>query len=123
MALEQRKIISTPIREHEAPEIPKKQLKTRQPRKLFSGGEKFLFVLFSAVLVLFSTLILRTEGQLNAVNVEVQGLENKIQDTAKQNTELSIQVKEKSTYDRIWGKAKESGLNLNENNVKVVPGR
>ncbi|MGM9921025.1 MAG: cell division protein FtsL, partial [Bhargavaea sp.] len=29
----------------------------------------------------------------------------------------------KSTYERIWGKARELGLSLNEKNVKVVPGQ
>lgn len=123
MALEQRTMVSTHVREHEIPEVPKKQPKIRRSRKIFSAGEKFLFVLFAAILVLFASMILQTESQLNGVNRDVQVLENKIQDTTKQNTELSIQVKEKSTYDRIWEKAKERGLNLNENNVKVVPGR
>ena len=38
----------------------------------------------------------------------------------KQNNELKLQVTELSAYDRIWTKAKELGLKLNENNVKVV---
>ncbi|MER2112842.1 MAG: cell division protein FtsL, partial [Solibacillus isronensis] len=31
-------------------------------------------------------------------------------------------VSERSTHQRIWEKAKELGLTLNEKNVKVVPG-
>ena len=68
-------------------------------------------------------MILHTESQLNDVNREVQALSGKIEETTKQNTELSIQVKEQSTYERVWEKARELGLNLNEKNVKVVPGR
>ena len=68
-------------------------------------------------------MILHTQAQINDTNREVQLLGKDISETTKQNMELSIQVKEKSTYDRIWEKAKELGLNPNENNVKVVPGQ
>ena len=123
MALEQRSYQTSYVRELEIPEIPKKQPQVRPSRKVFSKGEKFLFVLFSAILVLFSTMILHTQAQINDTNREVQLIGKDISETAKQNMELSIQVKEKSTYDVVWERAKELGLNLNENNVKVVPGR
>ncbi|NYF24136.1 cell division protein FtsL [Sporosarcina sp. JAI121] len=123
MALEQRNFQSTYVRELETPEAPRKQPRIRPSRKVFSVGEKFLFVLFSTILVLFSTMILHTQAQINDTNREVQLIGNEITETSKQNMELSIQVKEKSTYERIWEKAKELGLNPNENNVKVVPGR
>jgi cell division protein FtsL len=123
MALEQRKFQTSVIRESETPVVPRKQPQVRPSRKVFSAGEKFLFVLFATILVLFSTMILHTQAQINDTNREVQLLGKDISETTKQNMELSIQVKEKSTYDRIWKKAKELGLNPNENNVKVVPGQ
>jgi cell division protein FtsL len=122
MAIEQRVMVS-PQREYETHDLPKQQPKIRRTKKIFSTGEKFLFVLFTAVLVLFASMILHTESQINDVNREVQALSGKIEETTKQNTELSIQVKEQSTYERVWEKARELGLNLNEKNVKVVPGR
>lgn len=123
MALEQRNFQTSYVRELETPEIPKKQPQTRPSRKIFSKGEKFLFVLFTAILVLFSTMILHTQAQINETNREVQLIGKDISETTKKNMELSIQVKEKSTYEVVWERAKELGLNLNENNVKVVPGR
>lgn len=123
MALEQRKLSSSYVREYEVPEAPKKQPQIRPSRKKVSAGEKFLFVLFATILVLFSTMILHTQAQINDVNREVQLLGKDIEATMKENKELAIEVKEKSTYERIWEKAKELGLNMNENNVKVVPGR
>lgn len=123
MALEQRKMVSGQVQEHQIPEIPKKQPKIRRNRKLFSFGEKVVFLLFSTILVLFSSMILHTEGQINDMNREVQRLDVKIDETIKQNTELAIQVSEKSTYEKVWEKAKELGLSLNEKNVKVVPER
>ena len=47
---------------------PKKQPQVRPSRKVFSTGEKFLFVLFAAILVLFSTMILHTQAQINDTN-------------------------------------------------------
>jgi cell division protein FtsL len=123
MALEQRKLNSSYVRELEIPEVPQKKPQRRPSRKVFSFGEKTLFVLFSTILVLFSTVILHTQAQINDTNRQVQLISKDIDETKKQNTDLSIQVSEKSTYEAIWKKAKELGLNLNEKNVKVVPGR
>ncbi|ARJ39954.1 cell division protein FtsL [Sporosarcina sp. P21c] len=95
----------------------------RRVKKRFSKGEKILFTLFAAFTIGSSSMLLQTHSDINAVNKEVQLMNSEIEDTAKQNNELSIQVSDKSTYERIWKKAQESGLNLNESNVKVVPGR
>ena len=122
MALEQRKFEPNYIPEQEthanAASIP-----APKRRKFFSPGEKFLAVVFLAGVVMFSTTVLHTQAQINETNKEMFYLNNKIEETSKQNIELSNQVSEKSTYERIWEKAKDLGLNLNESNVKVVPGR
>lgn len=123
MAIEQREMVTTHVREYEIPEQPKKQRKVKQSKKRVTVGEKFLYVLLTSILVLFASTILHTGSELNDVNRDVSALNSKLEETAKSNTELSIQVKEQSTYERVWEKAKEQGLNLNENNVKVVPGR
>ncbi|AOV08349.1 cell division protein FtsL [Sporosarcina ureilytica] len=123
MALEQRKFVSTHVHEQEMPVTPERQQGEKRARKLFSPGEKVLFVAFASLLVIFSSVILHTEGQLNDLNREVQTIGTQIEQQSKQNTQLSIQVKEQSTHERVWEKARELGLNLNEKNVKVVPGR
>lgn len=123
MALEQRKMVSSYVREHEIPETPQIEPKKERSRKLFSPGEKCLFILFTSILVVFSSAILHAEGQLNDVNREAQVIGNQIEEKTKQNTELSIQVQAESTYDKVWKKARALGLNPNEKNVKVVPGR
>lgn len=123
MALEQRKFTSTYIHEQEIPETPIRKQGQKRARKLFSPGEKFLFVIFISFLAIFSSVLLHREGQLNSLNREVQTIGLQIEQTTKQNTELSIQVKEQSTYEIIWEKAKALGLDLNDKNVKVVPGR
>lgn len=123
MALEQRKFTSTYVHEQEIPEPPIRKQQQRQKKSMFSPGEKFLFVIFASLLALSSSVLLYREGQLNTLNREVQTIGSQIEQTTKQNTELSIQVKEQSTYEMIWEKAKALGLDLNEKNVKVVPGQ
>lgn len=122
MAIEQREMVTTHIREHEIPEQPKKQPKIRKSRQRITVGEKFLYVLLTTILVLFSSMIIHTGGELNDVNREVSALSAKLEETTKKNTELSFQKKEQSTYERVWKKAKEQGLIPNDNNIKVVPG-
>lgn len=121
MALEQRRFTTVHEENYEVPQQPSIQVK-RSP-KIFSPGEKFLFVVFATLLAIFSTVLLQNEGKINEVNREVQAIGQQIEQTTKQNKELSTQVKEHSTYDKILEKAKQLGLNPNESNVKVVPGR
>jgi len=124
MALEQRRTVSSSyIREQEIHDIPQRQPQQQPMRKRVSSGEKLIFVLFSTIIVLFSSMILHTQSQINDVNREVQVLDRSILEIKKENTDLAIEVKEKSTYERVWEKAKELGLDLDKNNVKVVSGR
>lgn len=123
MALEQRKFASPLVHEQEALQTPSEQQTQKRKRKWFSPGEKFLFIAFASLLALFSSFLLQRESSLNDLNREIQSIGVQIEQTSKKNTELSIQVKEQSTYERVWEKARELGLNLNEKNVKVVPGR
>lgn len=89
-------------------------------RRRFSFGEKILGVLFCAMIVIISTKIVTYQASIYEVNKEIQQLEASIQEKQKENGDLAIQVSELSTYERIWEKAVQLGLMLNENNVKVV---
>ncbi|PID02705.1 MULTISPECIES: cell division protein FtsL [unclassified Sporosarcina] len=123
MGLEQRNLNTSLTPEIEQHTDLNQPQVVRRVKKRFSKGEKILFTLFAAFTIGSSSMLLQTHSDINAVNKEVQLMNSEIEDTAKQNTELSIQVSDKSTYERIWKKAQENGLNLNESNVKVVPGR
>ena len=100
---------------------PKKQKKVdRSP--LITGKEKVLYITFVIAIALVAVSILHTRGQIQSTTIEIQKLESEIQGITKENVELKVQVSELSTYERIWEKAEELGLTLNEKNVKVVPG-
>jgi len=107
------------------PQPPKQRRVKRQPKKKnrFSKGEIVLFIVSMLVIVLLSMVQLNKNSQIDMLNNEVYNLEKQIQEKEKENTEYEIQVKERSTQEHILKKAKERGLDLNESNVKVVPGR
>lgn len=102
------------------PSPQKKQKAGRQP--LITGKEKVIYITFIMAVALFAVSLLHTQGQIQTTTIEVQKIESEVQEIAKQNEDLKVQVSELSTYERIWEKAKELGLTLNEKNVKVVPG-
>jgi cell division protein FtsL len=86
----------------------------------FSPGEKILGLTFCAAICFGSVQIISNQAAIYEINAEIQETSRIIQNQKKVNADLAMQVEELSTYERIWAKAKELGLKLNENNVKVV---
>lgn len=86
-------------------------------------GEKLLGLAFAGMLCFGATQIISTQAKIYQVNKNIQEVQSSITDQQKVNGDLKVQVSELSTYERIWTKAKEMGLVLNENNVKVVQGK
>lgn len=89
-------------------------------RSSITPGEKFLIVLFVSLFVIGAINIVAKSYTVYQANVEIQKTEAKIEEQTKLNSDLHVQVEELSTYDRIWEKAKELGLTLDQNNVKSV---
>lgn len=83
-------------------------------------GEKVLALLLGLGICLGSVHIISVEASVYSVNKEIQDLETVVVQQQNANNDLTIQVSQMSTYERIWAKAKELGLELNESNVKVV---
>ena len=100
---------------------PQKQKKAGR-QQLITGKEKILYITFIIAVALFIVSLLHTQGQIQTTTMEIQKIESEVEEVAKQNEDLKVHVSELSTYERIWEKAKELGLTLNEKNVKVVPG-
>ena len=86
-------------------------------------GEKFLGFVFTVIFSIGAVAIVGNYATLYGLNKDFQDVNKKITEQTKVNTELSMQISELSEYDRIWAKAKEQGLNLNENNMKAVSGK
>ncbi|USK35595.1 cell division protein FtsL [Bacillus sp. F19] len=108
-------------RQEQHKQMPEQQqtvVTTRRPA--ITLGEKVLIVAFLSVLLFAAVQIVTNSVTVYESNIEIQKIEAKIQDQQRINSDLTVQVKELSTYERIWAKAKELGLTLNQNNVKVV---
>jgi cell division protein FtsL len=103
-------------------EAPQPKVITKN-RKGITLGEKLLAMIFVSVIMVGSVQIISNQVAIYNANIEIQQIESSIQDQSKLNSDLHVQVQELSTYERIWAKAQEMGLLLNENNVKVVQGR
>ncbi|MGM7720267.1 cell division protein FtsL [uncultured Metabacillus sp.] len=89
-------------------------------RASVTPGEKFLIALFIGLLVFGAVTIITKSYTVYQTNIEIQKTEAKIEKQTKLNSDLHVQVEELSTYERIWEKAKELGLTLDQNNVKSV---
>ncbi len=110
----------------EQPSTPKETVRKTAPKTFKSNItklEKMIMIAMVAAIALIAVVNLNTQSAINSASVEIQNTEMKIDEIKKQNLELSMEVSELSTYDRIWKKAKALGLKLNENNVKVVSGQ
>ncbi|TDL79970.1 cell division protein FtsL [Peribacillus frigoritolerans] len=91
---------------------------TRRPT--ITVGEKVLIVAFLSVLLFAAIQIVSNSVTVYQSNIEIQQIESQVQDQQKVNSDLTVQVKELSTYERIMTEAKKQGLNLNPDNVKAV---
>lgn len=95
-----------------------KKVKVRNP--WLSPGEKFLGLIFTGIVCFGAVHIVSNQAAIYEMNRDIQDTKISIQEQQKVNGDLEMQVSELSTYERIWEKAKELGLKLNENNVKAV---
>ncbi|WP_391208390.1 cell division protein FtsL [Psychrobacillus sp. L4] len=119
-----RKLQSQPyINRPSSPEQPQIKKLAKQNKGILTKGEKILFLGLLSVVTILALIIIQTQAAVRTTSADIQLMEKKIDITSKENTDLSIQVSELSTYDRIWKKAEELGLKINEQNVKVVPGQ
>lgn len=123
MALQEREEQHNYILQPMAPEKTVQKNVTRPIKSRVTKLEKLLMIGMVAVITVIAVMNLNVQSSINSTTVEIQKTENNIDDVKKQNSELSMEVSELSTYDRIWKKAKAMGLKLNEKNVKVVSGQ
>ncbi|WP_071395434.1 cell division protein FtsL [Bacillus tuaregi] len=100
-----------------APKAPKKKI---QQKRWLSPGEKILGITFGALVCFGSIHIISNQSSIYELNKDIQDTQALIQEQQKSNSDLSIQISELSQYDRIKEKARKLGLELNNQNVKVV---
>ncbi|WP_018664084.1 cell division protein FtsL [Heyndrickxia acidiproducens] len=98
-------------------EVQQQPLKRRAQITL---GEKIIASIFALFVVFMAVKIISTEAAIYNVNKSIEDTKTTINSKNKAVDDLKMQVSDLSRYDRIYKKAKELGLKLDENNVKVV---
>ncbi|MDZ5470694.1 cell division protein FtsL [Bacillus sp. 31A1R] len=101
--------------QYQTVQAPKKSNKFK-----LSPGEKVLGLTFCAIVCYGAVTIIGNQSDIYQVNKDIQSTKVAIQEQTRANNDLEMQVSELKTYERIWAKAKELGLKLSEDNVKVV---
>jgi cell division protein FtsL len=96
-------------------------LKPKKEKRIWlTPGEMGLGLLFGAMVCFGAVQMISAQASIYEVNKDIASMETTIEEQQKVNNDLKMQVSELSTYERIWEKARDLGLKLNENNVKVV---
>jgi cell division protein FtsL len=108
-------------KEQQMQEIHKQKKSVK--KSWLTPGEKFLSLAFAGMVCLGAVQMISNQAKIYKVNKDIQGVEDSIKNQQKVNGDLKVQVSELSNYKRISDKAKQMGLELNENNVKVVQGK
>jgi cell division protein FtsL len=83
-------------------------------------GEKIIGIVFTGLVCFGAVNLISNQAEIYQVNKDIQEVQTSINEITKVNNDLQVQVDELSTYERLWEKAKQMGLVINENNVKVV---
>ncbi len=92
----------------------------RVVKQFFTPGEKVLFLVFVLMVCFISAKLIATQAAIYETNKQIQDMEVKIQEQEKVNRDLEAQISEESTYEKIWERAKAMGLDLSDQNIKVV---
>ncbi|WP_026570458.1 MULTISPECIES: cell division protein FtsL [Sediminibacillus] len=97
----------------------KKQVKVKvQKKKWITTGEKFIYTICSAVLVGALYFSVSLSNSTDALNRDVQQLEQQVKSQQEQNQNLEYKAKELSNPDRILEIAKKNGLKIQNSEVK-----
>ncbi|MGG3926378.1 cell division protein FtsL [Metabacillus fastidiosus] len=108
------------VRQEKLRQAPVQQTVIVKRRATITLGEKVLLIVFALFLLIGAINIIANSFKTYQTNVEIQKMEKDIQTQKQVNNDLHVQVEELSKPERIWEKAKELGLKLDENKVRNV---
>lgn len=85
-----------------------------------SFGEMVLICILAIGFAFLGAKIVSNHTAIYEANEAIVQMESDIENQSKVNGDLMVQVKELSSYERIYKKAEELGLTFTDNNVKGV---
>lgn len=95
----------------------KKQVKV-QKQSWVTKGEKMLYLLFSILFLTAGFFIVMYSSSTDALNRDLQSLEQSVHKQEVVNDGLLFEIKELSTPERITEIAKEKGLKIQDGEIK-----
>lgn len=93
--------------------------KTRR-RVRITRGEKMLYFLGSASLVLTLTVQIFCGANVGSLNLKVEKLKYNINAQQKKNESLTMKVNELTSFDKVKDIVKDMGLAYNNDNIVVI---
>ena len=76
--------------------------------------------LFAEAFMGLSLFSISMTSSLTAVSQEAQDLQQEIEETSEMNTNLEQNIQELSRYDRVYGQARDQGLENQNDRVRKV---
>lgn len=82
--------------------------------------EKMLYIGLVTIIALISIYMLSLKMDAYDTRGKIADLDTKIEKQASENSSIQSEIKKNSSYERIYDKAKDQGMSLKNDNVKVV---
>ena len=82
--------------------------------------EKMLYIGLITVIALISIYMLSLKMDAYDTRGKIADLDTKIEKQSSENSAIESEIKKNSSYERIYDKAKNEGMSLKNDNVKVV---
>jgi len=90
------------------------------PRKRITKGEKALWTLGVAVVLILSIFIVSKQASIYLANRSVNSIQTKIENVSEENKKLNVEKTKLMDPKRIMNYAEKHGYSLNIDNVKVI---
>ncbi|WP_163970751.1 cell division protein FtsL [Oceanobacillus halotolerans] len=99
---------------------PKRELNKVRVKKQgwITRGEKVIYSVIGLFFILAGIYLVSFSVSNDALNRDIQSLENKVQEQQLQNESLSFEVRELKRPERITRIAKENGLKIQDAEIK-----
>ena len=89
-----------------------------KPQGWITKGEKVIYAIAAAAIIIFGVFMVSLSSSTDAMNRELQQLENTVQQQIIANEGLEFEVKELSRPERIISIAESHGLQIQNSEVK-----
>ncbi|MGK9043766.1 cell division protein FtsL [Mammaliicoccus vitulinus] len=99
---------------------PKKKKVTKTKVVGISRIEKVVYISLITMIALISIYMLSLKMDAYNNKSQIAELDSKIEQQQTTNSDLKTESMKQSSYERIYEKAEDYGLKLNNDNVKVV---